>query len=86
MPTPTELIEAQAMQLSPKERADLADKLWLSVHSSFAQRRGAGIDAFCFVLLPTARPPRQHGREANRQSVREVATVVQAAAFMPVQG
>ena len=33
MPTPTELIEAQAMQLSPKERADLADKLWLSVHS-----------------------------------------------------
>ena len=33
MPTPTELIEAQAMQLSPKERAELADKRCLSVHS-----------------------------------------------------
>jgi putative addiction module component (TIGR02574 family) len=33
MPTPTELVEAQAMKLTPTERADLADKLWLSVHS-----------------------------------------------------
>jgi putative addiction module component (TIGR02574 family) len=33
MPTPTEQIEAEAMKLSPEERADLADKLWLSVHS-----------------------------------------------------
>ena len=33
MRTPTELIEAQVVQLSPKERADLADKLWLIVHS-----------------------------------------------------
>jgi putative addiction module component (TIGR02574 family) len=28
-----EIIEAEAMKLSPGERADLADKLWLSVHS-----------------------------------------------------
>lgn len=27
-----ESIEAQAMKLSPDERADLADRLWLSVH------------------------------------------------------
>ena len=33
MPTPQEFVEAQAMKLSPTERADLADKLWLSVHS-----------------------------------------------------
>lgn len=33
MPTPQEIVEAQAMKLSPSERADLADKLWLSVHS-----------------------------------------------------
>lgn len=33
MPTPQEIVEAQAMKLSPTERADLADKLWLSVHS-----------------------------------------------------
>jgi putative addiction module component (TIGR02574 family) len=33
MPTPQEIVEAQAMKLSPAERADLADKLWLSVHS-----------------------------------------------------
>ncbi len=26
-------IEAEAMKLSPRERGDLADKLWLSVHS-----------------------------------------------------
>lgn len=34
MPTPMESLEAQAMELSPAERADLADRLWLSVHSS----------------------------------------------------
>ena len=33
MPTPIEVVEAQAMKLAPSERADLADKLWLSVHS-----------------------------------------------------
>jgi putative addiction module component (TIGR02574 family) len=33
MPTPIEIIEAQAMKLTPDERADLADKLWFSVHS-----------------------------------------------------
>jgi putative addiction module component (TIGR02574 family) len=33
MPTPSEIVEAQAMKLSPAERADLADKLWLSVNS-----------------------------------------------------
>lgn len=33
MPTPQEIVEAQAMKLSPDERADLADRLWLSVHS-----------------------------------------------------
>ena len=33
MPTPQEIVEAQAMKLSPTQRADLADKLWLSVHS-----------------------------------------------------
>lgn len=33
MPTPQQIVEAQAMKLSADERADLADKLWLSVHS-----------------------------------------------------
>lgn len=33
MPTDLELIETEAMKLSPNERADLADRLWLSVHS-----------------------------------------------------
>lgn len=33
MPTPIEIVEAEAMKLTPDERADLADKLWLSVHS-----------------------------------------------------
>ncbi len=33
MSTPIEAVEAEAMKLSPSERADLADKLWLSVHS-----------------------------------------------------
>ncbi len=33
MPTPIEQIEAEAMKLSPEERADLADMLWLSVNS-----------------------------------------------------
>ena len=33
MPAPIEIVEAEAMRLSPTERADLADKLWLSVHS-----------------------------------------------------
>jgi putative addiction module component (TIGR02574 family) len=31
MPTSIEQIEAQAMQLSPQERAELADRLWMSV-------------------------------------------------------
>lgn len=34
MPIPIELIQAEAMKLSPEERADLADMLWLSVHSA----------------------------------------------------
>lgn len=33
MPTQLELIETEAMKLSAGERADLADRLWLSVHS-----------------------------------------------------
>lgn len=33
MPTPVEIVEAEAMKLTPIERADLADKLWLSVNS-----------------------------------------------------
>lgn len=33
MTTPIEAVEAQAMKLTPSERADLADKLWLSVNS-----------------------------------------------------
>ncbi len=33
MPTPIEIIEAEAMKLTPNERADLADKLWISAHS-----------------------------------------------------
>jgi putative addiction module component (TIGR02574 family) len=33
MPKPIEVLEAEAMKLTPGERADLADKLWLSVHS-----------------------------------------------------
>ncbi len=33
MPTRIEVIEAEAMKLTPGESADLADKLWLSVHS-----------------------------------------------------
>lgn len=32
MPTRME-IEAEAMKLTPRERGDLADKLWLSVHT-----------------------------------------------------
>lgn len=34
MPTPIETIEAEAMKLSPGERADLAERLWHSVHSA----------------------------------------------------
>ena len=33
MSTSIEIVEAEAMKLTPNERADLADKLWLSVHS-----------------------------------------------------
>ena len=33
MTTPIEAVAAQAMKLPPSERADLADKLWLSVNS-----------------------------------------------------
>jgi putative addiction module component (TIGR02574 family) len=33
MPMTAQQIEAEAMKLSPEERADLADKLWLSVNS-----------------------------------------------------
>ena len=33
MSTSVEIVEAEAMKLTPIERADLADKLWLSVHS-----------------------------------------------------
>ena len=34
MPTPIEHIHAEAMKLSPEERADLAEMLWLSVESA----------------------------------------------------
>jgi putative addiction module component (TIGR02574 family) len=30
MPTPIEIVEAEAMKLTPRERAELADKLWMS--------------------------------------------------------
>lgn len=33
MPTPIEIVEAEAMKLTPGDRADLADRLWQSVHS-----------------------------------------------------
>lgn len=33
MPTPSQIVEAQAMNLPPQERAELAERLWLSVHS-----------------------------------------------------
>jgi putative addiction module component (TIGR02574 family) len=33
MPSPIEFLEAEAMKLTPNERAELADKLWLSVCS-----------------------------------------------------
>ena len=33
MPSPIEIAQTEAMKLSPSQRADLADKLWLSVHS-----------------------------------------------------
>jgi putative addiction module component (TIGR02574 family) len=34
MPTPIEIVEAEAMKLTPSERADLADKLWMSAEPS----------------------------------------------------
>ncbi len=34
MPTPIEQIRAEAMKLSPEERAELAEMLWLSVDSA----------------------------------------------------
>lgn len=34
MPTPFDLVEAQAMQLSVEERADLADRLYRSVSAA----------------------------------------------------
>ncbi len=34
MPTPIEIVEAEAMKLTPNERVDLADKLWASAHSA----------------------------------------------------
>ena len=33
MSTAVEIVEAEAMKLAPNERADLADKLWLSVNT-----------------------------------------------------
>ncbi len=33
MSTQREVVEAEAMKLSPRDRADLADRLWLSVNS-----------------------------------------------------
>lgn len=33
MSTPVQIVEAEAMKLAPNERADLADKLWLSVNT-----------------------------------------------------
>ena len=34
MPSPLENIEAEAMKLSPDERAELVERLWLSVNST----------------------------------------------------
>jgi putative addiction module component (TIGR02574 family) len=33
MPTPTDIIAAEALKLSPRERAELADRLWASVYA-----------------------------------------------------
>ncbi|TDP71148.1 addiction module protein [Roseateles toxinivorans] len=33
MPNPVDLVEAQAMKLTPDERAELAERLWLSVQA-----------------------------------------------------
>ena len=40
-----ESIEAQAMKLSPDERADLADRLWLSVHEQEQEQIDTAWDA-----------------------------------------
>ena len=61
MPTPQEIVEDQAMKLSPEERADLADKLWMSVHSreevdaawsAEIERRIEQIDSGAVTCLP----------------------------------
>jgi len=61
MPTPFEVVEAQAIQLTAHERADLADRLWMSVHSreevdaawdAEVARRLADIDAGLTECIP----------------------------------
>jgi putative addiction module component (TIGR02574 family) len=63
MTTKQSKVEAQAMQLSAQERADLADKLWLSVHSREevdaawdveVMQRLAQLDAGAVVSTPWA--------------------------------
>lgn len=63
MTTPFQAIEAEAMKLSAQERADLADKLWISAHNAEAveaawqaeiERRVRQIDSGEVVCRPWA--------------------------------
>jgi putative addiction module component (TIGR02574 family) len=63
MTTPLQAIEAEAMKLSAQERADLADRLWISAHDSQAvdaawqaeiERRVRQIDSGEVVCRPWA--------------------------------
>jgi putative addiction module component (TIGR02574 family) len=61
MPTPLQALEAEAMKLSPEERAELADRLWLSAQSAEdveaawsaeIQRRISEVDSGAAVCRP----------------------------------
>ena len=63
MTTPLQTIEAEALKLTAEERADLADKLWASVHSADAveqawkaeiARRTQQVDSGAVVCRPWA--------------------------------
>lgn len=44
VPSPREIVAAQAMKLSPDERADLVDKLWLGLHSREEVDAASGVE------------------------------------------
>ncbi len=46
MPTPIEVVEAEAMKLTPRERAELADRLWMS-----AEPNSGAVDAACVLEI-----------------------------------